>query len=220
MAEASQEKERRAREDPRRSPIAFWLIPAAPDHAELTVRMTELARRHEAPRFEPHVTLHVDTAAADCDVTALLATVAATVAPISLQAGATGHSAHYFRTLFIDFTAASANVHDGIDAIGVLQHRLATALWSTGGTAGDRHDREAADKAIARYPLEPHLSLLYARLDEAQRAALAEDAGFAGRRLRFDTLAAVRPAPGFSDMAEVARWDVFGHCQLRGPSVG
>ena len=40
-------------------PIAFWLVPSGPDHRALSQRIAALGAEHDAPVFEPHITLHV-----------------------------------------------------------------------------------------------------------------------------------------------------------------
>ncbi|MGE0802692.1 MAG: hypothetical protein AB7G13_36330 [Lautropia sp.] len=193
---------------PATRPVAFWLVPASDDHASLSATMATLAGEHAAPVFEPHVTLHVDRAPIGLDIGAAMARIAAAHRPLTLVAGATGHSDVYFQTLFIDLPADAAPAGNGLAAMQALQRALAAAVH--------RDDPAAADTAVGAYRLAPHLSLLYARLDADRRDALARRETFAGRAIRFDTLAAVRPVAGRSDLAEVDRWDVFGHCRLGG----
>src|SRR5256886_5079515 len=44
---------------PRGIVIAYWLIPAEPAHSFFQGAINDLARRYDAPLFEPHVTIHV-----------------------------------------------------------------------------------------------------------------------------------------------------------------
>src|SRR5438105_13365467 len=43
---------------PRGIVIAYWLIPAEPAHCFFQGAINDLARRYDAPLFEPHVTIH------------------------------------------------------------------------------------------------------------------------------------------------------------------
>ena len=43
----------------RQTVIAYWLIPSEPAHSFFQRIINDLARRYEAPVFEPHVTIHV-----------------------------------------------------------------------------------------------------------------------------------------------------------------
>lgn len=182
-------------------PVAFWLLPADPDAAWLTDRMDVLAARHRGPRFAPHVTLHVGTRAPDLAIEPILAALARRSAPLTLECRDSGHSAAYYKTLFVRFAADRADAA----ALVRLREELVQALSAAGAPASD-------------YAFDPHLSLLYGNLDAAARQALAAAERLAGRRLRFDRLAAVRPAPGSSDLAQVADWELFGHCRL-GPEA-
>ena len=76
----------------------------------------------------------------------------------------------------------------------------------------------SAGAAASDYAFDPHLSLLYGSFDAALRHDLAAAQRLAGRRVTFDRLAAVRPAPNRADLARVADWEVFGHCRL-GPGA-
>ncbi len=189
--------------------VAFWLIPGAADHGWLSVRIAGLAARHGGPVFEPHTTLHVGPVAAGCDVDLLLAAFAARWPPIELEAGPTGQSDVYFKALFSELRA---DRQDG-PILAAMQQAIASACLSD--ETGE-HVPEAIRHALAGYPLQPHLSLLYGCLPSQLRERLARDEDLRGRALRFDTIAAVRPIPGHADLSRVAHWDVFGHRRLTG----
>src|SRR5207253_282703 len=55
----------------RRTVIAHWLIPAEPAHGFFQGVINDLARRYDAPLFEPHVTVHVASNRADAAETAI-----------------------------------------------------------------------------------------------------------------------------------------------------
>jgi hypothetical protein len=71
-------------------------------------------------------------------------------------------------------------------------------------------------QALAAYEFLPHLSLLYGELPQALRRELAAGNDVEGRAMRFERVAAVRPATGYSDLSGVERWHVFGHHRLDG----
>ncbi len=169
-------------------PLSLWLVPAPADHAWLQARIDALAARHGAPRFEPHITLHVAPTPAGADLGALLQAATTLHGPLSLEALPTGHGPDRFKCLFLPFAAA---------ALRPLHQALQAAL------PGD-------------YAFAPHLSLLYQTLDAPSRASLARAEACAGRMIRFDHLAAVRPRPGAADWADVAGWQVV----LRQPLTG
>jgi hypothetical protein len=181
------------RDMPKTFPIAFWLVPASPDHRALSQRIAALAAEHDAPAFEPHITLHVGVLGEGESVDALLSQVAHTAAAMTLTAGATAHSDQQFKALYVEFDDSRL-------------HRIHQAL------------RECLS-VTSSYRLAPHLSLLYKRLPHAQREALAQRQRLAGQLIAFDTLVAVRPAAGCSDLSEVSAWDTALRRALRSPAA-
>jgi hypothetical protein len=212
-------------------PLAIWLLPAEPEADRWQSVIDALARSQGSPRFDAHVTVHVGRCPAGADpVVAALRACAPDLAPVSLQAAATAHSTDYYRTLFVPLPGPEP----GRQALDAMRHRLVLAWREVEASVrppGRRADPRAAGATgastaaevatavaadLASWSLDPHLSLLYARLDAATRGALAIVHDFTGTSIRFDRLAFVRPAPGFRDLAEVDRWQVFGHCRLGG----
>ncbi len=178
-------------------PVAFWLLPADADAEWLRACMRPLAARCGSPAFEPHVTLHVGTRSGDLAIEPLLAALARRAGPLALDCAQTCHSAAYYKALYLRL---DANRADG-PALAGLRQALVDALEAAGAPRSD-------------YRFDPHLSLLYGSLDAALREQLAASHPLSGRRIRFDRVAAVRPAPGSTDLARVSDWEVFGHCRL------
>ena len=159
---------------------------------------------------------------------------AARATPITLEASATDASASYFKTLFVPLPGPA----EGRELLERLRRQLVVAWFEPVSgtvpparqTTADATDPAATANitlksdpavaaAIAAYKLEPHLSLLYARIDPAKRAALVRAHDAAGSRIRFDRLAFVKPKPGYRDLAGVDGWQIFGHCRLGGSSA-
>lgn len=194
----------------RQRPVAFWLLPARADAqgpAGFDTRIGELADAFGTHRFAAHVTVHVDRVPGNLDVAALLAAVAAAHPPVALVAGPTAHSDQYYQTLTLEFPGSSEQDREGQARLRQLQRALANAI---------HQDSLTASAAVDAYRLRPHLSLLYARIDAEQRRVLATRESSAGRLVHFDTVAAVLPATGFDDLADVDHWQVLGHCRLAG----
>lgn len=187
-------------------PAAFWLLPCPDDALRLQAIIDRLATTHAGPPFEPHVTLHVTALPAAADVDGALARVAERHAPLALAALATGHSENYFKALFVNL---SGELQDG-PGLADLRRDLVSELTAAG--AGMHPEAQASDG----YRFDPHVSLLYGELTAATRAELASAQDLHGHTLRFDRIAAVRPAAGRRDLARVADWDVHGHRRLQG----
>ena len=176
-------------------PAAFWLLPCEADAKHLRALIDALASTHGAPTFEPHLTLHVAECPVEADIGEVLGRVADRHAGLALAALATDHSEAYYKALFVN---VSRELQDG-PGLDALRRDLVDRLPVVGTS----------------YPFHPHVSLLYGELTTQARSALASRHDLQGRTLRFDRIAAVRPATGHRDLARVAHWEVYGHRRLR-----
>jgi 2'-5' RNA ligase len=130
-----------------------WLVPApGPERDRLAAVIADLAARQGGPVFAPHVTLARNVEAEPDAVAGVLAGVTAGVAPFEVRLTGTGHEPVFFRALYLRAEPSA---------------RL-TAL------------RGAAQRALGLEPApDPHLSLLYADLDEGRKPAIAAGLGLA-----------------------------------------
>ena len=131
---------------------ALWLIPTGEPFARLAGTIRRLAREHGGPVFEPHVTLlggMVGEAEAMANEAARLAAV---TKPIDLRLRGIGFRAEFFRCLFL---------------------RVAKTEELTSA-----HERAAEIFPPRRKsPYVPHLSLIYADLEEGTKRRIAADLG-------------------------------------------
>ncbi|MBL8529918.1 MAG: 2'-5' RNA ligase family protein [Burkholderiales bacterium] len=174
-------------------PVALWLLPGEPSMRVFAQCVDELAHRHGAPRFLPHVTLHVDRVVPQTDLDRVLDEAAARFAPFAMRAGPTGHSPVRFKALFVTLSGGDIT-------------SLAAALAE--GVARYRPQPAEGEERAAAYRLEPHLSLLYKELPDAERPRLAAENCFEGESIYFDRITAVTPAPGAQDFSRVEDWVV------------
>lgn len=172
----------------RRIVIAYWLIPTEPARSFFEGVINDLARRYRAPRFEPHVTIHVGANRANAAEIAL-SEVARDCKRVRLDAIGLGSSAKFIKTLFVEF-AANKKLH--------LINQII---------------RTAAEDSL-HYRLKPHLSLLYKRMREAARRELADSINLSFSGVTFDTLKAVRCISPTQNRADVEAWRVIGTQKL------
>jgi hypothetical protein len=167
----------------RRVVIAYWLIPAEPARRFCQGLIKDLARRYDAPLFEPHVTIH--GAPNDADLAEkTLSKVARECRPINLKALWINHSDEFIKTLFVQFAL----------------NRKLRQLHET--------IRNAAQDS-SRYELKPHLSLLYKNMPAVARCELANSINVPFSEVTFDALKAVRCISPTRSRADVEAWRVM-----------
>lgn len=173
---------------PRRIVIAYWLIPTEPARSYFQSVINDLARRYDAPEFEPHVTVYVG---GDCTDSAdgVLSKALRGCERIVLQAIEVSGSSEFIKTLFVQLAATTQ-----------LQ-RLNQSL------------RMAAQDSSA-YRLDPHLSLLYKRMSDHDRRRLTHSIEVPFSDVTFDYLKAVRCISPTQSRADVEAWRVVAEKDL------
>ena len=177
----------------RQTVIAYWLIPSEPAHSFFQRIINDLARRYDAPVFEPHVTIHVGANRADSAETAL-GHAARELKRIRLKSLGIDQSEEFIKTLFVQF-ALSAELRKINDII-----------------------REAANDSL-QYELKPHLSLLYKNLAAARRRKLAASINLPLSEVTFDAIKAVRCVSPTKSREDVEAWRVLAKASLPGDRV-
>jgi 2'-5' RNA ligase len=168
----------------RRIVIAYWLIPAEPGRSIFQTLINDLARRHDAPVFEPHVTIFVGANRPKA-AQGVLSHVGRHCAAITLDALEIHHSSEFTKTLFVQFSP-SAELERLKDAI-----------------------RSAAQDS-SHYDLNPHLSLLYKTVPTTLRRELAKSTKLPFSEINFNAITAVRCVSPTQTSADVAAWRVIG----------
>jgi 2'-5' RNA ligase len=173
----------------RRIVIAHWLIPAEPAHRFFQDLINDLARRYDAPVFEPHVTIYVGANSTDA-VNTTLSKAARDCKRIMLQALEVSHSDEFIKTLFVEF------------GLNTKLRQLNQVIRSAA--------RDSSD-----YDLKPHLSLLYKRMSVQTRRQLARSIEVPFSQVVFDSLKAVRCISPTQNRADVEVWRVVSEKVLR-----
>jgi 2'-5' RNA ligase len=177
----------------RQTVIAYWLIPSEPEHGFFQRMINDLARRCDAPVFEPHVTIHVGADRADAAKNALGA-AARECKLIGLTPLGIDQSDEFIKTLFVQF-ATSAELS-----------KLNSII------------REAANDS-SEYELKPHLSLLYKNLAVATRREVAASIDVPLFEVTFDVIKVVRCVSPAKSRADVEAWRVVAAASLSGDRI-
>ena len=174
----------------RQTVIAFWLIPAEPAHSLFQGIINDLARRFDAPVFEPHVTIHVGADRADLAETTL-EHVAHECTEISLTPLGIDQSDEFVKTLFVQFES-NAELRQMNEII-----------------------RNAAQDS-SEFQLKPHLSLLYKKMEAAARRQLAASIIVPFPEITFDRIKAVRCVSPTQSRADVEAWRLIAATSFSG----
>lgn len=161
--------------------IAYWLIPAEPVHSFLQETINDLARRYDAPVFEPHVTIHVGAICAADAAESAISAAARACTLIKLKALEIDHSSEFIKTLYVQF------------ALNKELRQLNEMI------------RNAAENS-SHYELKPHLSLLYKRIPAAVRRELADSIKVPFSEVIFDALKAIRCISPTRSRNDVDAW--------------
>ena len=168
--------------------IAYWLLPTAEASEKIAALIRELAAEFDAPIFDPHVTLY----AGGDDVRIAEQTVSTTgerSAPIILCARSIEHSDRFTKTLFIQLLPD--NELKGLSAF--VQSQACAA---------------------EPYELNPHVSLLYARVTAAVREKTTQQIAIPSAAITFDRIRAVRCAIPIKTRTDVEGWQTLAEAKL------
>ena len=166
----------------RQTVIAYWLIPSEPARSFFQRIINDLARRCDAPVFEPHVTIHVGADRADAAKNAL------------------ADAAHECK--LIGLTPLGIDQSDEFTKMLFVQFGMSAELRKTNGII-----RQAANDS-SQYELNPHLSLLYKNLATTTRRELAASINVPLSEVAFDAIKAVRCVSPAESGADVEAWHV------------
>jgi len=174
----------------KRTAIAYWLIPAEPERSFFESVVVDLARRYNAPAFEPHMTIHVGSSGEYVAEQAIAKAVSCCGA-IEAKVLGTDHSGVFIKTLFVQF-APNAKLR-----------RLNETIRNAAQNASD-------------YQFKPHLSLLYKNIPIPVRRQLTNSISLPFPEVLFDSIKAVRCASPTQSGADVEAWRVLATKELSG----
>jgi 2'-5' RNA ligase len=160
--------------------IAYWLIPAEPERSFFQRLINDLAQQHDAPLFEPHVTIFVGANHVPAAERAL-SEAARYCRSIKLEAIGIDHSGEFIKTLFVQFAPSTE------------LRRLNKMIRSAAQDSSD-------------YELKPHLSLLYKKVSPEVRRHLASSIKLPFSKIEFDVLKVIRCLSPTQTTVDVEAW--------------
>jgi 2'-5' RNA ligase len=172
----------------KKTAIAYWLIPAEPARSFFERTIADLARRYNAPVFEPHMTIYVGSDRVEAEEVIAKAVYGCRL--VQAKALQVCQSGEFIKTLFVQFA---------------LDRKLQQLNEMIRDAAQDSSD----------YQLKPHLSLLYKKMSILARRQLAGSIKVPFSEVTFDSIEAVRCALPTRRRADVEAWRVVATKSLR-----
>ena len=170
--------------------LTYWLIPAEPAQSHFRSLIQDLARRFDAPVFEPHVTLYV-TEPGNEDPVSVLQETLRNIKPPCLSISAINYSDEFTKTLFFEFRPDES-------------------------LAGLKEKLEAGSASRLEYQLNPHLSLIYKTMTLGTKMQLANSLRLPFDDVRFDSAKAVISPARIESRADVEAWRVVAEESFTG----
>ena len=130
--------------------LMTWLVPTiGPVREHLLAIIDRLAAEHNAPRFQPHVTLVATYDLDEATAAKAISSIAADTRPVDVTFAAIGHEQAYFRSLYL--------LPEPSSELTTL-HEATQREW----------------ELDSGRPFAPHLSLLYSDIPEKQKPSILE----------------------------------------------
>lgn len=146
------------------TPLMTWLVPAAgTERDRLAATIDRLAAEHDAPRFQPHVTMAATFDSAEDMAVHALASLVVDMPPVEVTFASVGHEQTFFRSLYL-CAEPSARL--------LALHEATVRAW-----------------ALDPSPYVPHLSLLYSNITEEHKRPIIDNIGISlPLTVRFDAV--------------------------------
>ena len=170
--------------------LAFWLVPSLEAKAHFTSVIEELARRFDAPVFEAHVTLQGGELEQQRAIE-LLDAIACAHSPLQLQISAIESSEKYTKTLYVQFRPSKE--------ASAISDDIARRAGSEGS-----------------YKFDPHLSLLYKTMPEAEKQELTREIKVPFDQVLFEALKLISVPREIKAAEDVHAWRTIAERPLGG----
>ena len=165
----------------KKTAMAYWLIPAEPARCFFQRMIIDLARRYNAPVFEPHLTIYVGLDGVE--VEEVIAKAVSGCRLVHTKILKVCQSGEFIKTLFVQFAP---------------DRKLQQLNETIRDAAQDSSD----------YHLNPHLSLLYKKMSILARRQLAHSIKVPFSEVTFESIKAVRCVSPTRSRADVEAWRV------------
>ena len=169
--------------------VAIWLVPGRSQRNKLQKLINTLASRYAAPTFVPHVTVYSCFRSPHQQELALMSKIAAKFQPVVMATGNLSGSARLTQALFVelDLPPDAAAINAWLQRSGPLP---------------------------SSYTFQPHLSLLYEHISDAERKKLSDEINLGIQQIVFDELRAVAIPGQLKSREDLVGWQLLLTCKL------
>lgn len=164
--------------------VAYWLMPSDRDRSPFQKMINTLANTYGAPVFEPHVTIFVGERSDNESPGDVIDEATAGMEGVWLRIDRIRHTSDFTKTLFVQFHPS---------------HRL-SAL----SDALRQRSAKPSD-----YVLDPHLSLIYHSMSEAEKEKVAASLIIPEPDIYFDEVRAIATPMSVRDRQDVESWKLL-----------
>lgn len=169
--------------------VAFWLVPRRQERAILQSIIVALANRYSVPAFVPHVTVYTCKRTQEQRELAVMAGLARRCRPFAMQ-------------------------RLGLSGKDRLTQALFASLQQDAAIVELSQLMRAGVPLPSNYHIEPHLSLLYQNISEAERETLVQEIQIPLRKISFDELWAVAIPDQLNTLDDLDDWQNLLICRL------
>ncbi len=160
--------------------LSVWLVPAREDEEELTTTVNNLAKEHNSPIFNPHLTLMGDVSTTLEDLQSAIDGVLGNQPPFRIKTQGLDQSEAFFKTVFIKF-------------------ELNDTLKNLFQALSQRTNKQSIDN------FKPHISLMYKLMPEEEKKKIVQSLS-AKNEYIIGAAYIVAPKLGDKDFLDVEGW--------------
>ena len=159
---------------------SYWLVPAEPIAVQLRAQIEDLATHYDAVRFDPHMTIYAGRSN-DAEVVETMRELRASFRPLTVTPFVIGQSSRLTKTLYIRLRLT--------EELTAISERI-----------------RAKAKEPTDYRLDdPHVSLMYKTIAEAERQRLAQATPVPAPFV-VDGIVAMETASPITELDQVRAW--------------
>jgi 2'-5' RNA ligase len=164
--------------------VSFWLIPSKEDKEFFQKIINTLAQKYDAPTFTPHVTIYSGECAPDESPAELIEKATQKVQSFSLKVDRLLYTDEFTKTVFVQFYPSP------------ILSKISETL-------------RCNSKKTSEFALNPHLSLIYQRLNEEIKENLITSVSLPKSEVFFDRVSAVSTPEKVQKREDVENWTVI-----------